>query len=324
MHHRVLYWVLFICFQGISSVSVDSLYESYVTEIPAECITDLSPRTLLPNKRLFVGIKNALRNVINASFPLIISAGQGTSGTRTLFDWCLTTFNQSRSNLHYSVLRSPSHTESKSDFVAEFIDYLHGIYDVRRPHSRYNKSTPPVSITSKEFQQDLAIHVEQVFKDVFASTPPLGCILDNPWTSFFTELFFAACPHVRVVHSVRRAADWARSRIAHHGNGKVSFVCPKEGSHDPFSVTQCGNLTTMRKAQPMTGECLNYIDMSVTALANAYRRYSRYVHRVVPEHLLLEMNLFMSLYHNSTIDPTQWTHGNSHLFQQFVRYKPLP
>jgi len=37
---------------------------------------------------------------------------------------------------------------------------------------------------------------------------------DEPWMFYFTELFYATCPNVRIIISSRDEMDWAEHRIS--------------------------------------------------------------------------------------------------------------
>jgi len=96
-----------------------------------------------------------------------------------------------------------------------------------------------------QYRRVSSLHTEALIQPLTASLSSLIMeslvtgFFDEPWVGFFTELFFATCPHgVRVVFSTREARAWARSRLEHH----EVHVCPFVRDPrllDPFSLVQC-------------------------------------------------------------------------------------
>jgi hypothetical protein len=280
-----------------------------------------TPRELLPDKKAFVAIKKAvLQSVLfNTSMSFILGAAQGTSGTTTGHEWCDDIFKGTRSNVHYGRTTPKSNGTSPSE---EFVRSIGTSLANRRPGHKHT-SAPPPSITSSEFQTEHAEILTKYFGALLKLSPPLGCLADTPWVNYFSELFYATCPQVKVFLFTRDSVDWATSRIAHHGGSKAGFICPvhEQIQYNPFSILECGHSPGMRadkRKKQGEGEALNNEHMSITQMATAYRKYNRLVRNIVPSKMLLELKIFQANYYSYTMNAIQWSNSNFALLKQFL------
>ena len=294
----------------------------------------------------------------------VIVAGRGTTGTRSVTEWLGGDILQQQNlgSLHFHDARCPSHSSSTSECYRRFL--LRGI---KKIHSTLKKIHNKVSIkvkegTYKQLFDDLGYYLGQPLKEcgecmktggtnissISTGTMPkchngFGgrvALLDSPFVSMFTELYFALGPETKVILLRRDKDEWAKSRAKNHGKSVVGIVCGDSNStgydaralHDPFSYTQCVStaLSVARNQQLMAINGTTEIfrahihdigDIDKAYLSDAYDKYNLFVEKLVPNDYRLEVDLFSSKLlagANGISARDSWTKLNQQLIKEFA------
>eukprot|EP00316_Scyphosphaera_apsteinii_P023779 CAMPEP_0119300842 /NCGR_PEP_ID=MMETSP1333-20130426/2727_1 /TAXON_ID=418940 /ORGANISM="Scyphosphaera apsteinii, Strain RCC1455" /LENGTH=337 /DNA_ID=CAMNT_0007302747 /DNA_START=115 /DNA_END=1124 /DNA_ORIENTATION=+ len=286
--------------------------------IPASCVSIHAPRFIdtIGDHTLFLAMRDVVRKAKLGSHNFfVLGPGRGTTATHTV---ALAASAGNRTVVHFhdpyhdgkSLLGIPGvHVRQAADLLIKAQhDFLHNFRSNREPL---------MFSTTKLIKPMITSLTSLVMKSYVTG------FFDTPWVDFFTELFYATCPRgVHVVFSTRDSLAWAKSRQEHHRVlqetspemrrlSSIGFVCPfalDPRLLDPFSLVQCAAFArrfqapgskineSQEIAPRLSGSAaLDFNDVGTLTLAAAMHKYNQYVHRLVPEDLLLQVNIFNGL-----------------------------
>lgn len=255
--------------------------------IAPECLTHRAPPLFgtIRNPVLFKKLAAELQKHVSPSSPMVIVAGRGTTGTREV---ATVLEKGGRRVVHFVRCFSCSGNATRAN-----LKFVHGVHTYLVDRRIGGRLAHEPLIAS----ESLATALVDTMKVLLAEG--VTAFTDTPWVNFFTELFYATCPHVRVVLTTRDSVSWARSRKQNHAHSSAFFLCPRAFDHDiadPFSITQCAARNTKQAAKNTfgNGSALDASDVSDENLSRAFDKYQDYVQRIVPAELLLNVNYFSS------------------------------
>jgi hypothetical protein len=295
-------------------------------EIPESCVSIHAPRFIdaVGDHALFLAIRQVFAEAeLGSDTFFVLGAGRGTTATHTVAKAA----SANRTVIHFKEgyrNRKGLGGAGGAKIKKAAGVLINGQHDLR---SQYIGARQPLmrntgALTTKAASALRSLVLESHVTGFF----------DSPFVHLFTELFFATCPHgVRVVLSTREALAWAKSRQKNHGKtarstqdpsalasppgryprqnlkgSTAGFVCPfalDPRLLDPFSLVQCaafarrfqapGSQINESQAHRLPGSAaLDFGDVDTFTLATAMDKYNQYVHRLVPQDLLLDINFW--------------------------------
>lgn len=282
------------------------------------CFLDSYSLSLVSSNKIEEKIGNYSSSLLTLK---VIGAGQGTTGTRSIFtELCqmkLGTFHD-------------GHGCDKSDKSGKKLtgSFLNNLIAKLKDKSIQNVK----SNIAEELLHSIEIEIERIFIFVKDRRNKVQALIDSPVSYVFDDLYAASSPDVKVILSVRDPVIWAQSRISYHKN---EHICRESallfnnsktttlGGDDPllpplphpFALRMCAKRAVMRGKLNNSGEVVfpfvslsEYNSMacnqhlvdsirskavySVEPLADAYLQYNNYIRSVVLKHNLIEVNLW--------------------------------
>eukprot|EP00614_Pseudopedinella_elastica_P029470 CAMPEP_0172640960 /NCGR_PEP_ID=MMETSP1068-20121228/225121_1 /TAXON_ID=35684 /ORGANISM="Pseudopedinella elastica, Strain CCMP716" /LENGTH=354 /DNA_ID=CAMNT_0013454431 /DNA_START=140 /DNA_END=1204 /DNA_ORIENTATION=+ len=243
------------------------------------------------NAGLFEEIRKVVRPLFGPNRTLVLLAGQGTTGSRTI---STDTATLGIKTVHLSKVALSKPEDGDCNFDLQYWvkqEYANYITKLRIEDPKTSSKT-----TRLELYEEMArLYVSAL--NVAVDECGARALGDAFWVSIFAELYYAACPHVQVVLTTRDPGLWAESRIKKHGKSKTGFICPRNSTDvlDRFSQAQCG--ADGKSFLP----ALDNGDLSVTELGwvlTGHDRFVRDVTRARPGSLL-EFTIFGTDYTNN-------------------------
>lgn len=268
---------------------------------------------LLPNMTFFERIFNTVNNyrrAYNATIDLV--AGRGTTGTTTtVLRWMGDAFRFGF--VHWTLARCPPFFRNQSDPVGGCIRArLGGKANDARHEARGNLMDYGVdNATLRENEYGFILNALARDLDKALSCGNCGNMVlsDSPWVNIFAELYLALGPTTKVVLLRRDAHSWASQRRRRHTS---ALVCLDGTVLDPFSFTQCA----ARNAPAGRVKRIDY-----EHLMKSYQKYNQYVHSIVPENYLLDINLFTNSILEAENTTDIWSMANKELIRTFLDQK---
>jgi len=290
---------------GVPPASVQAVLKSHCEIHPW-----LPLEELLPNMTFFEQIYQTVNNYREAHNATIdLTAGRGTTETTTtVLRWMGDDLEFGF--VHWTLARCPPFFRNESDPVGGCIrNRLGGKPNDARYEAR-NKLMDHGADNATLRENEYGFILNALARDLDDALNCGDCgnmiLSDSPWVNLFAEFYLALGPTTKVVLLRRDAHTWASQRRRRH---KSALVCLDDTNLDPFSFTQCA-------ARNAPAGRVHKIDYEY--LVKSYQKYNQYVHSIVPENYLLDINLFTNSILGAENVTDLWSIKSKELMRTFL------